>query len=107
MTGDCLCLVLGIECCCVRPGPGGVGYRPHGTLAAVRRHYRHGERPCRACRQAQAADNARRGQNRPSRSRAAVAARELAAEQTEQAARRAVLAAALAGTRPYRRREAA
>lgn len=26
--------------------------RPCGTLAAYRRHYRHGEQPCRQCRQA-------------------------------------------------------
>lgn len=28
--------------------------RPHGTLAAYRRHYRHGERPCEPCTQARA-----------------------------------------------------
>lgn len=28
--------------------------RPHGTLAAYRRHYRHGEKPCESCRQANA-----------------------------------------------------
>jgi hypothetical protein len=27
--------------------------RPHGTIAAYRRHYRHGEKPCEACRQAE------------------------------------------------------
>lgn len=25
---------------------------PHGTPAAARRHYRHGEKPCQLCRQA-------------------------------------------------------
>lgn len=62
MTGDCLCLNLGIECWCARPGPAGFGYRPHGTLAAARRHYRR-EGPgwaCRPCRQAEA----RRSQDR-------------------------------------------
>jgi hypothetical protein len=53
MTSDCLCLMLGIECWCTRPGPGGFGYRPHGTLAAARRHYRRGERLCAACKQAE------------------------------------------------------
>ena len=28
--------------------------RPHGTIAAARRHYRHGEKPCRSCLQAMA-----------------------------------------------------
>jgi len=27
-------------------------YQPHGTLAAWRRHYRLGEKPCYSCRQA-------------------------------------------------------
>jgi len=27
--------------------------QPHGTPAAYRRHYRHGEKPCEACRQAE------------------------------------------------------
>ena len=27
--------------------------KPHGTPAAYRRHYRHGEKPCEACRQAE------------------------------------------------------
>ena len=55
MTGDCLCLNLGIECWCTRPGPGGSGYAPHGTAAAARRHYRR-EGPgwqCDPCRQAE------------------------------------------------------
>jgi DNA-binding XRE family transcriptional regulator len=67
VTGDCLCLNLGIECWCVRPGPGGLGYAPHGTLAAARRHYRHdgpGWR-CRPCRQAEQ----RAEQDRPARLR--------------------------------------
>ena len=25
------------------------GLRPHGTIAAYRRHYRHGEKVCEAC----------------------------------------------------------
>jgi len=54
MTSDCLCLMLGLPCECVRRGPGGFGYRPHGTLAAARRHYRRGEAACEACRQAEA-----------------------------------------------------
>jgi hypothetical protein len=37
--------------------------RPHGTPAAYRRHYRRGEKPCEACRQAESrrhADNPQR-----------------------------------------------
>ena len=60
MTGDCLCLMLGIDCWCTRPGPGGFGYRPHGTLAAVRRHYRRETPLCRPCEQAAARDAADR-----------------------------------------------
>ena len=26
--------------------------QPHGTLAAYRRHYRYGEKPCESCKQA-------------------------------------------------------
>lgn len=43
--------------------------RPHGTLAACRRHYRHGEQPCGSSRQAQSrylqdsGYNARRREN--------------------------------------------
>ena len=53
---DCLCLNLGIECWCTRPGPGGSGYAPHGTPAAARRHYRRDGRgwECGPCRQAEA-----------------------------------------------------
>jgi hypothetical protein len=105
-SSDCLCLMLGIECWCTRPGPRGYGYRPHGTLAAARRHYRR-EGPgwqCRACRQAEAADHAARAATRPSRSKAAVAARQLAAVQAE---RRAILAAALPSCNQYHRGEAA
>ena len=65
MSRDCLCLNLGIECWCARPGPGGFGYAPHGTAAAARRHYRHGETPCGPCRQA----DARRSQDRGRRKR--------------------------------------
>ena len=56
MTGDCLCLNLGIECWCTRPGPGGSGYAPHGTAAAARRHYRRDGRgwACGPCRRAEA-----------------------------------------------------
>lgn len=35
--------------------------RPHGTPAAYRRHYRRGERPCEACRRAEALRHADRG----------------------------------------------
>jgi len=55
VNGDCLCLNLGIECWCTRPGPGGSGYAPHGTAAAARRHYRR-EGPgwkCGPCRRAE------------------------------------------------------
>ena len=38
-----------------RPGRGG-----HGTVAAYRAHYRRNERPCLACRNAQAVDKAER-----------------------------------------------
>lgn len=31
----------------------GFGEAPYGTLAACRRHYRRGEKPCEACSQAQ------------------------------------------------------
>jgi len=37
---------------------------PHGTLAAARRHYRAGEKPCRECREADAA--AKRARVNPS-----------------------------------------
>lgn len=55
MSGDCLCLNLGIECWCARPGPGGFGYAPHGTLAGARRHYRRDGAgwQCGPCRQAE------------------------------------------------------
>jgi len=55
VTGDCLCLNLGIECWCTRPGPGGSGYAPHGTAAAARRHYRRDGRgwTCGPCRRAE------------------------------------------------------
>jgi hypothetical protein len=53
VSGDCLCLMLGLPCECTRSGPGGYGYRPHGTPAAARRHYRHGEPLCTACKQAE------------------------------------------------------
>ena len=36
------------------PGSRWADVRPHGTLAAYRRHYRHGEQPCEDCRQANA-----------------------------------------------------
>ena len=65
MTGDCLCLNLGIECLCARPGR--PVSAPHGTLAAARRHYRR-EGPgwaCRPCRQAEH----RAEQDRPPRPR--------------------------------------
>lgn len=42
---------------CVRCNGGGWTWpdvRPHGTVAAYRRHYRHGEEPCESCRQAKA-----------------------------------------------------
>jgi len=70
VTGDCLCLNLGIECWCTRPGPGGSGYAPHGTAAAARRHYRR-EGPgwtCDPCRRAES----RRWLDQPRRSRARV-----------------------------------
>jgi hypothetical protein len=42
----------------VKPRRGGwrmneLDVRPHGTVAAARRHYRHGETPCESCRQAE------------------------------------------------------
>jgi len=70
VNGDCLCLNLGIECWCTRPGPGGSGYAPHGTVAAARRHYRR-EGPgwtCGPCRRAES----RRWQDQPRASRARV-----------------------------------
>lgn len=79
MSGECLCLNLGIECWCARPGPGGSGYAPHGTLAAARRHYRH-EGPgwqCRPCRQAEQRgyqDRAARPRVRPAPTLAGLAA---------------------------------
>ena len=33
---------------------------PHGTVAAYRRHYRRGQKPCQLCREAESADNKRR-----------------------------------------------
>jgi DNA-binding XRE family transcriptional regulator len=58
MTGDCLCLNLGIECWCPRPGPGGFGYAAHGTPAGARRHYRRDGRGwrCEPCREAERRD---------------------------------------------------
>jgi hypothetical protein len=35
--------------------PGRPVTRPHGTIAAYRRHQRHGEQPCAACKAANAA----------------------------------------------------
>ena len=43
------------------PGSRWADVRPHGTLAAYRRHYRHGEQPCEDCRQANARASADRG----------------------------------------------
>jgi len=66
VTGDCLCLNLGIECWCPRPGPGGVGYAAHGTRAGARRHYRR-DGPgwvCEPCRQAERRDAATRARPR-------------------------------------------
>ena len=66
MTGDCLCLNLGFECLCPRPGPGGIGYAAHGTRAGARRHYRRdgaGWR-CEPCRQAERRDTAARARHR-------------------------------------------
>jgi hypothetical protein len=48
----CLCTMLGLPCEC-RRGPGRPQTQPHGTVAAARRHYRHGERLCEDCRQAE------------------------------------------------------
>jgi len=58
VSGDCLCLNLGIECWCTRRGPGGFGYAAHGTKAGARRHYRRDGKgwQCRPCRQAEARD---------------------------------------------------
>jgi hypothetical protein len=54
-------LVEQCECGChqpvaARPEPKVIerDYRPHGTVAGYRRHYRWGETPCDACREAQA-----------------------------------------------------
>ena len=46
-----------LACLAIAAGTYRLGYRyadtkPHGTLAAYRRHYRHGEKPCESCRQA-------------------------------------------------------
>ena len=73
-----LCELLGLPCGC-RRGPGRPQSRPHGTLAAARRHYRRdgpGWR-CRPCRQAEQRDN----QDRPERTRirSAPAAADIAA----------------------------
>ena len=62
----CLCEFLGLPCEC-RRGPGRPQSRPHGTLAAARRHYR-SDGPgwrCRPCRQAEQRGN----QDRPARPR--------------------------------------
>jgi hypothetical protein len=37
-----------------RPGARWSDPQPCGTPAAYRRHHRHGEKPCRSCRQAEA-----------------------------------------------------
>jgi hypothetical protein len=47
----CLCTMLGLPCECRKRGRPQT--QPHGTVAAARRHYRHGERPCEPCRQAE------------------------------------------------------
>ena len=41
-----------------------IDLRPHGTTAAYKRHYRRGEQPCEACRQAQSRYNERRNAKR-------------------------------------------
>ena len=41
-----------------------IDFRPHGTTAAYKRHYRRGEQPCEACRQAQSRYNERRNAKR-------------------------------------------
>jgi len=38
--------------------------QPHGTVAAYKRHYRHGEKPCESCRQAEAIAKADRRRRR-------------------------------------------
>ena len=48
--GPCLELTAGTY----RLGSRWTDTRPHGTTAAYRRHYRHGGKPCEACRQAEA-----------------------------------------------------
>jgi DNA-binding transcriptional regulator YiaG len=77
-VNGCLCEFLGLPCEC--PGRRGRPQsRPHGTLAAARRHYRHdgpGWR-CRPCRQAEQRDNQDRA-GRP-RTRTAPSAAGLAA----------------------------
>jgi hypothetical protein len=47
---DCNCRINGLPCEC--PKPGRPPSRPCGTLSARKRHYRHKEKPCRACKQA-------------------------------------------------------
>jgi len=49
---ECNCRILGLPCECPGPRGGRPAFRPCGTLAAYKRHYRHGETPCRACKQA-------------------------------------------------------
>lgn len=39
---------------------------PHGTAAAYRRHYKHGEKPCEPCRVAGNIDRAERNERRRS-----------------------------------------
>jgi hypothetical protein len=39
--------------------------QPHGTLAAARRHYRHGEKLCLDCKQAEKRDSQDRYQKNP------------------------------------------
>lgn len=52
MTCDGNCALLGLPCECAPRPPGRPAFRPCGTMAAYRRHQRHGETPCRECKQA-------------------------------------------------------
>jgi hypothetical protein len=63
--GNCRATRLGearvvdcLMCLSIMNGTHALGNRqpdePCGTVAAYRRHYRHGEKPCRSCRQAEA-----------------------------------------------------
>lgn len=65
----------------MRPGRGRPRIRGHGTEARARKHYRDGEKPCQACREAVAYAWAWRKEQRARRHAQQVAAMQAALDQ--------------------------